>query len=100
LSLVDIAQMAQQHISDAVIIGQIRSTGSVYRLSPPDIQWLKENGVSDAVIMEMQATANRYPRRVYSATPVYTQPVYVVEPPPPPPPVGVGVGVGYVGRWR
>lgn len=95
LRLEDVAQLAQQHISDSVIIGQIRSTGSVYHLSPEQINWLKEQGVSDAVILEMQATANRYPRRVYSATPVYTtQPVVVVEPPPPPP-VSVGVGFGY-----
>jgi hypothetical protein len=45
----------------------------------------------------MFATANRYPRRYYSATPVYTQPVYVVEQPPPP--VAVGVGFGYRSRW-
>ena|SRR5581483_8532516 len=102
LGLTDIVAMAQQHISDTVIISQIRTTGSVYRLSPSDIEWLKANGVSDAVVIEMQATASRYPRRVYSATPVYgPAPVYVVEPAPPPP-VAVGVGVGFSsggGRW-
>jgi len=97
LGLTDVAQMSQQHISDAVIVGQIRSTGSVYRLSPTDIVWLKQNGVSDYVINEMQATAYRYPHRVYTAAPVYGEEVYVVDPPPP---VGVGVGVTYVGRGR
>ena len=98
LGLTDVAQMSQQHISDAVIVGQIRSTGSVYRLSPTDIVWLKQNGVSDYVVNEMQATAYRYPGRVYTAAPVYTEGVYVAEPPPPP----VGVGVTFVerGHWR
>ena len=84
LSLPEIAQMAQQQISDQVIIAQIRTTRSVYNLTPSDIQWLKQSGVSDAVVMEMQATANRYPRRVYTEAPVYAEPVYVVEQPPPP----------------
>ena len=97
LGLTDIVNMAQQHISDDVVIGQIRTTGSIYRLSPSDINWLKQNGVSDAVVMEMQATATRYPRRMYSATPVY-----VVEPAPPPVSVGVGFGYTHYGhgcRW-
>lgn len=99
LGLTDVAQMAQQHISDDVIIQQIRTAGTAYHLSPSDIQYLKGNGVSDAVVMEMQATANRAPRRVYTAQPVY-QPaptVYVVEPAPPP---VIGVGFGYSHRYR
>jgi hypothetical protein len=87
----DIVQMAYQHVSDDIIITQIRNTGSVYYLSPQDIVWLKQNGVSDVVIREMQATASRPVRRVYAPVPVYEQ-VYVVEPAPPP---GVSVGIGY-----
>jgi hypothetical protein len=94
LGLTDIAQMARDHQSDDVIIGQIRATGSVFRLSTTDLQWLKENGVSDRVVNEMQATV-AYPRRYYA------RPVYVEQPPPvvyvepaPPPPVAVGVGIG------
>lgn len=94
--LTDVVSMAQQHISDSVIISQIRSTGALYHLSPGDITFLKQNGVSDAVVMEMQATANRAPRRIYSPTPMYSQPVYVVEPAPPP----VAIGVGYSRVWR
>jgi hypothetical protein len=93
LSLAEVAQLSQQHYSDAVIINQIRTTRSVYHLSAGDIQWLKSQGVSDPVVMEMQATAVYYPRRVYSAAPVYAEPVYV-EPPPPPVAVGVGFSVG------
>lgn len=96
VALSDVVQMTQQHVSDAVIINQIRSTGSVYYLTGSEVTWLKQNGVSDQVIMEMQATAARYPRRVYTAAPVYAEPVYVVEPPPPP----VSVGVGFATRIR
>jgi hypothetical protein len=97
LSLEDVARLTGSAASDDVIIGQIRSTGSVYFLTAEQIIWLQNNGVREPVIREMQATATR-PRRVYTAVPV--QPVYVVEPSPPPPPVGIGVGVTYVGGFR
>lgn len=91
LSLTDIAGMAQSHISDTLIINQIRTTGSVYRLGAEHIQWLKASGVSDAVVAEMQATATRPAQRVFSPTPVYgPPPVYVVQPAPPPVSFGVG----------
>ena len=100
LGSTEVAQRGQQHISDDVIIGQIRTTGSVYQLSPSDIYWLKQNGVNDCVIQEMQATATRVPRRVYTAAPVYPAPVYVVPPPPPPVRVGVGFGFSHCGHWH
>jgi hypothetical protein len=86
--------MVQGQVSDAVIVGQIRSTGSSYNLSPSDIQWLKSNGVSDGVIIEMQQSRQR--PVVYGRQ----RPVYVVEEPVyvGPPPV-VGVGFGYGRRW-
>jgi hypothetical protein len=91
LGLTDIVQMAQSQVSDAVIVGQIRSTGSVYNLSPTDIQWLKTNGVSDGVILEMQQAR---PQVIYARPrPYYVEPVYVA-----PAPV-VGVGFGYGRRW-
>jgi hypothetical protein len=90
LSINDVVYMTQSHVSDTVIINQIRSSGALYNLSANDIAYLKSQGVSDAVVTEMQATA--YPRRVYTAAPVY-----VVDPPPPPP-VAVGVGIGIRGR--
>lgn len=97
IPLADIVTMTQQHISDAVMINQIRSTNSYYVLSAQDTIWLKQNGVSDGVITEMMATAQRYPRRIYTDVPVYAGPVIVAEPPPPP--VAVGVGVGFRGRF-
>src|SRR5262249_49770591 len=101
LRLTDIVNMHQPSGSDEVIISQIRTTGSVYQLSASDIAWLKQNSVSDAVVIEMQATATRYPRRVYSATPVYPAPVYIYEPQPPPVSVGLGFGYTHIGHgWR
>jgi len=98
LGVTDIVQMVRQGMSDTVIINEIRTTGSVfYNLSPNDLAFLHQNGVDDAVITEMQTTVQRVPQRVYTAAPVYAQPVYVYDPPPP---VAVGVGFGYGGRWR
>jgi outer membrane lipoprotein SlyB len=91
LQITDVATMAQQHLSDGIIINQIRTTGSVYHLSTDEIVWLRQQGVSEGVIAEMQATAYRPLRRVYTPAPVV-----VVEQPPPP--VSVGIGVGFHGR--
>ena len=100
LSLQEIAQMAQQGISDPVIIGQIRSTRSVYNLNPNDIAWLKSQNVSDGVVMEMQATASRV---VPAGSRVYARPYYgpdvVYVDPYPPPPVGVGFSYTRVRRY-
>jgi hypothetical protein len=99
LSLQDVAFMAQKHHSDALIIQQIRTTNSVFALSPAQIDWLKSQGVSDAVILEMQS---RRPTAVVPVrgrvVPATATSVYVVEPPPPP--VAVGVGFGYGGGCR
>jgi uncharacterized protein YcfJ len=98
LGMTDVVQMSQSKVSDAVIIGQIRTTNSTYQLSPTDIQWLKENGVSDNVVLEMQQTSTRArpvvygrPRPIY----VYEEPVFIG----PPPVVGFGVSYGHGRRW-
>lgn len=99
LGMTDIVQMTQGGVSDQVIIGQIQSTGSVYALSPADIQWLKDNRVSDGVIMEMQQSQNRVRPVVYGRP---NRPVYVAEPVyvyPPPPVIGVGFGYGRCRHW-
>ena len=98
LRIEDVTQLARDHISDEVIVNQIRTSATVFRLTVDDINYLKQNGVSDLVIAEMQNTVYRCPRRVYTAAPV----VYVEPAPPPPPPIGVGLGFSYSsgGRWR
>ena len=97
LSLQDVVTLTANGSSDEVIINQIRTSGSVYQLTAQDIVYLQNNGVRQPIITEMQATAYRPVRRVYTAVPA-TQPVYVYPAAPPPP---VGFGVTYVGgRWR
>jgi outer membrane lipoprotein SlyB len=96
VSLPDVVRMTQQHLSDAVIIQQIRETYSVYNLTPDDVVWLKQQGVSDAVVIEMQS---RRPGTVYVPA-GYQRPVYVVEPEPAPVAVGVGFGWGPRHYWR
>jgi hypothetical protein len=91
LQLTDVATMAQQHFSDQIIINQIHTTGSVYNLTAQQLIWLREQGVSEAVIAEMQATAYRIPARVYTERPVV---VYEAAPAP------VGVSFGYYHHWR
>jgi hypothetical protein len=88
LSLTDVVSMVQNHISDGVIINQIRTTNSTYNLTAEQITWLKSQGVSDQVVYEMQSRQGVL---------VQPAPVYMVEPPPPS--VGVGVGIGYGRRW-
>jgi outer membrane lipoprotein SlyB len=87
MTVFQVRDMAQQHLSDAVIINQIRTTNSTFSLTPDDINWLKQQGVSDYVIMEMQA---RRPVVIQGPPPYAYQPYYG-------PAVGVGVGIGP--RW-
>ncbi|HVJ81664.1 MAG TPA: glycine zipper domain-containing protein [Planctomycetia bacterium] len=103
MGITDVVSMSQQQIGDQIIINQIRSSGTVYQLSPNDLAYLKQNGVSDAVVMEMQQTAARRPV-VYRRSPpppliVHEAPVYVAPAPvyvvPGPPPPRVSLGVSY-----
>jgi hypothetical protein len=89
LTLEQVADMARRGIGDDVIRGQIRTSGTRYNLSPEQITWLHDNGVSDGVINEMQQTAYRHRRVVYAEDPVY------VVPPPRPIVYGPAVGVGF-----
>ena len=83
--LQQIAQLAQNGTNEAIIINKVRTDGIVYNLGAQQIDYLRSNRVSDAVITEMQATAYRAqfagpPQRVYAY--------------PPPPAYSVGVAVG------
>jgi uncharacterized protein YcfJ len=100
LTTAQVVDMVHNHTSDTIIINQIRTSGSVYHLTADDITYLQSQGVSDAVITEMQATASRpyyYPRRVYVDPP--PSGVVIYRDPPPPVVVGVGVGGGCYRRW-
>jgi uncharacterized protein YcfJ len=89
LQLPEIVNLTASGTSEAIIINQIRTTGTVYNLSVNDINYLRSNHVGDSVIAEMQATAYR-PQRVYTTAP---PPVVVYDTPP-----AVGVGVVYHSR--
>jgi hypothetical protein len=103
MSLTDVVNMAncQPPVGDAVIISQINSTGSTFHLSPEQITWLRQNGVSDQVVTAMINARPRVaiarPGTVVVEEPAPTTVIY--ERPywrpyyyyPPPPPVGFGV---------
>ena len=63
LTLEEIVDLTQHHVGDSVIIEKIRASGTYYNLSAAHITWLHDNGVSDAVIYEMQRP--RYRHRYY-----------------------------------
>lgn len=93
MTIADVVNMTQSQVAEDTIIMQIRSTRSVFQVTPQDVIWLKQQGVSDRVVQAMLASNQRYPRRVYGDG-VVVEPVYVVAPPPPPPPVSFGVSYG------
>lgn len=97
MGIADVIGLAQAGHSDTVIINQIRSTRSSFSLVPSDLDMLKNAGVSQRVIAEMQASRPvPSPARVvvrettpvvYEAPPavvVRPAPVVFVGPPPRP----------------
>jgi hypothetical protein len=92
----DVIRLAQDRTPESVIVNQIRSTNSVYQLTTEDVERLNANGVSQAVIIEMQNRRGDCPPRTrYVAVPAGPPAYYLAPAPviyaPPPPPVGVGV---------
>jgi len=55
ITVIKIAEMASKDIPDAVIIGEIQRTNSVYTLSSEVITYLKEHGVSDRIVDYMMS---------------------------------------------
>lgn len=95
MSLMDVADLSQKGLSDALIIDQIRATGSRYRLTAEQISWLQRSGVREPVIQAMIQTGVAYPPPGGPVYVVEPGPVYVAPPPPP-----VSVGVIYRSRGR
>ena len=58
LTLARIAEMSSEGVPDDVIIDEIRSTGSIYKLTDEIIEYLRENNVSEEVIDYMKTTGN------------------------------------------
>lgn len=83
LTTADVKSMSQAGISAEVIINQLRSTHTGFRLSPGDIIDLRNAGVADTVVNFMIGTASD-PYAVVSGVPPLP-PVVVVDDGPPPP---------------
>jgi len=78
LGVEDVKALAKAGVSDALIINQINSSHTVYRLTATDIIGLKSAGVSDTVVNAMMAT----PTTVSSQPTATTASAVVVEPQP------------------
>jgi hypothetical protein len=73
-TLAQIESMSQSHVSDAVIISQIQSSGAHYDLTADQIIALKAAGVSDNVVIAMIKTV---PKPAVQTTTVVTPYPYV-----------------------
>ncbi|MBX9678481.1 MAG: hypothetical protein K2X38_06930 [Gemmataceae bacterium] len=95
----DVVQLAQQHVSDEIIIRQIETSYSRFQLTAQDITFLKQQGVSDRVVGAMQVRRAPPP---YGYAPPPPGAVVIVEPSHPPVAVGVGFGISGGGghHWR
>jgi uncharacterized protein YcfJ len=58
LSLQQIVDMSKQGVNEVVIIDKINLTGSKFNLTQADIDYLKQQGVSQKVIDAMQAAGS------------------------------------------
>jgi hypothetical protein len=87
MGIADVIGMTRAGHNEVIIINQIRTTRSTFQLTPSDLDMLKQNGVSDRVIAEMQA-ARPLPGVIVQQGPppavIYDQPnpVVVVRPAP------------------
>jgi hypothetical protein len=98
LGIADIIGMTRSGQSDVIIINQIRTTRSTFQLTASDLDMLKQNGVSDRVIAEMQAARAAPPVFVQGGPPptvIYDQPAVIVRPAP----VYYAGGGYYYRRW-
>ncbi len=93
--LQQIAEMAQSHVSDAVIISNIQQSGFYYPITGEQVNYLHQYGVSDQVIIALQQRTSPVVYVQQAQPVVYASPPAVVVAGPyyPPPPVAVGVGV-------
>lgn len=101
LSLADVKALAKAGISEEVIISQIKSSRTVFRLSAADIIELRDAGVSDKVVNYMINTPSTVGDS--GAAPAGTVVVQQAPPPPPVETVVIAPGPDYVwvdGEWE
>lgn len=91
LTNADLIYMAQNGLSEEVILEAVRSRGGRFDIAPTALVQLKQSGVSDAVIAEVQRHGGRIlaPAPPGAARVIYVDPYY-----PPPPRVHYSFGVG------
>lgn len=77
VSLDQVIQMTASGLSDELITNQIKANGVAQRIETNDIILLKNQGVSESVILQLQTTSSQ-PNRVI-ATHRYPAPAPVVE---------------------
>jgi hypothetical protein len=87
LGVSDVAALRQARVNDGIVIRYIRDHGTAYVLSPGEINYLQQNGVSPSVIDYMVQTG----QGGQGGGPA----IFIA-----PPPIGIGIGVGGGGRWR
>jgi len=94
--LQEVVKLSQQQMSDDVIISYIKNSGKTYHLSADDLIYLKDQGISQAVLSVLEQTAPASP-----ASPAPSPPAPILSPagpapaeanapasPPPPEPIG------------
>ncbi len=54
LTVTDVIKMSEAGVNDDVVIQTLQSSGTVFQLSPQDIDALKHSGVSNRVVAAMQ----------------------------------------------
>ncbi|HEV2318207.1 MAG TPA: DUF6600 domain-containing protein [Verrucomicrobiae bacterium] len=89
----EVLTLSRQHMDDSVITNYIASTGKAYKLSADDIIYLNSQGVSQAVISALLATAKNANIQSSADAASVTQPSHITSAPaagsasPTPPPV-------------
>jgi hypothetical protein len=66
----DVLKLSQAQVGEDIIVNYVKSSGTIYSLSPADIVYLKNSGVSDRVINAMIDQR----KLAVQAVPVQTQP--------------------------
>lgn len=95
MTLQDVIQMAQNHVSDDLIIETIRRRGATFNLTANDVITLRQQGVSERVVSYMmQARPVVYQPAVVEHVPVVRREIIYHEVPPPSY-IGIGFGYGY-----
>ncbi len=57
--LSEVAKMHQVGVSDAVIIQHVLTSGAIFNLTADQIVWLKQQGISEAIIQVMNTTRHK-----------------------------------------